>query len=494
MEGEAAGLSSMRWQAVPGKGSGGPPRLVLGPGAAFAVPGVEGSSLDLELCLCLVQEGQGGGRAAAPTGRAKAPAAAAAASGVAAAAAASGVAASGVAGVGPEQTLGVGGEADPQQGVTAAEGPVGSSMQVSQQQAVAQHLESLLVLGAGEGSEVQAEGGQQQGGLEAVGELIPGSPSPSVHVQSVSEALQALQLQGRPEQQQQQQQQGQQQGQQSQEQGQAEQQQGQQQGPEPLDEPPRLQATGSEVGCRIGSEQVGPGQTAAGPTGEVSEAGLPGAADADTAALTASGAELEPGVGGVPLGLLPGREARASEQGGQAASLPDSPQGPGGAEAEAEDPTGGMGRTEGDHPDAVAPAPQGACSGLLLRAWQAGQEGSAALLYCWDTQILEVVFEALDPETHEFSLAAPGCRRVGGKLMRPPLPGQPMHLRVLLDASLLEVFTGGGEVLTTRVYRGVGPPGSGAGIELVSVGCSTEVLRLAAYEMDNCLTIHDPNP
>lgn len=44
--------------------------------------------------------------------------------------------------------------------------------------------------------------------------------------------------------------------------------------------------------------------------------------------------------------------------------------------------------------------------------------------------------------THEFSLAAPGVRRVGGKLLRPPARGQPLALHVFLDGSLLEVFTG----------------------------------------------------
>ncbi len=54
----------------------------------------------------------------------------------------------------------------------------------------------------------------------------------------------------------------------------------------------------------------------------------------------------------------------------------------------------------------------------------------------------QVVFEAVDPITHQFSLAAPGCRRIGGKLAHPPQPGESLQLRVLLDYSLLEIFTG----------------------------------------------------
>lgn len=66
------------------------------------------------------------------------------------------------------------------------------------------------------------------------------------------------------------------------------------------------------------------------------------------------------------------------------------------------------GRVAGEHPAAVAPPPEGACSGLVLRSYQVGSEGAAAVLYNWGTGVLEVVFEALDPETHTYSLAAPG--------------------------------------------------------------------------------------
>ena len=36
--------------------------------------------------------------------------------------------------------------------------------------------------------------------------------------------------------------------------------------------------------------------------------------------------------------------------------------------------------------------------------------------------------------------------------------GEALSLRLLVDASLLEVFTGSGEVLSTRVYRGQASP------------------------------------
>jgi hypothetical protein len=84
--------------------------------------------------------------------------------------------------------------------------------------------------------------------------------------------------------------------------------------------------------------------------------------------------------------------------------------------------------------------------GVLLRSWRASGEGGAALLYNWDSRLLEVVFEALDPATMAFSLAAPTARRVGGPLGAggssasgasglPPPPAAPsqLSLRLLLD-------------------------------------------------------------
>ena len=69
------------------------------------------------------------------------------------------------------------------------------------------------------------------------------------------------------------------------------------------------------------------------------------------------------------------------------------------------------------------------------------------MLYNWDTRALEVVFEALDPATMAFSLTAPTARHIGGQLdLR---PGEPLSLRLLLDYSVLEVFTGSGQALAT---------------------------------------------
>lgn len=119
--------------------------------------------------------------------------------------------------------------------------------------------------------------------------------------------------------------------------------------------------------------------------------------------------------------------------------------------------------------------------GLLLRSYNANGEGGAAVLYNWETQVLEVVFDALDPATMSFSLTAPTARHIGGQI--DVKPGQPLQLRLLLDFSCLEVFTGTGEVLSTRVYRGHPPPESDSGIEFVALDGTATLTRVAAYEM-----------
>lgn len=120
-------------------------------------------------------------------------------------------------------------------------------------------------------------------------------------------------------------------------------------------------------------------------------------------------------------------------------------------------------------------------AGLLLRSWHIGGEGSAAIVFDWERNSLEVVFEAVDPDTMEFCLDAEASRRVGGTIdLR---PGEPLELRILLDHSCVEIFTSTGDVLSTRVYRGSAPPGADSGIDFVSFGGSATISRVAAYEM-----------
>ena len=42
--------------------------------------------------------------------------------------------------------------------------------------------------------------------------------------------------------------------------------------------------------------------------------------------------------------------------------------------------------------------------GLLVRSWNVGGEGTAAVVFDWERSCLEVVFEALNPDTMEFFL------------------------------------------------------------------------------------------
>jgi hypothetical protein len=76
---------------------------------------------------------------------------------------------------------------------------------------------------------------------------------------------------------------------------------------------------------------------------------------------------------------------------------------------------------------------QGSAStvGVLLRSWHGGGEGGAAVLFNWESCLLEVVFEALDPATMTFSLTAPLARRIGDNITHKP--GAPLALRLLLD-------------------------------------------------------------
>lgn len=137
--------------------------------------------------------------------------------------------------------------------------------------------------------------------------------------------------------------------------------------------------------------------------------------------------------------------------------------------------------------------------GVMLRAWGGGGAGhsahgaaggGAAVIYHWDEQLLEVVFESLDPSTMQYSLTAPDARHVGGRLLH-ARHGEPLELRLLLDGSCVEVFTGSGEVLATRVYRGAprgaggadGGAGAGSGLEVFALDGDATLARAEAYEM-----------
>lgn len=94
---------------------------------------------------------------------------------------------------------------------------------------------------------------------------------------------------------------------------------------------------------------------------------------------------------------------------------------------------------------------------------------------------MQVVFEGVDPQTKAFSLTAPTARRVGGRLE--PRGADRLALRLILDHSLLEVFCGTGQVITTRVYRGAPPTPRDLGIDFLSLGGATEVSQMQAWEV-----------
>lgn len=129
-------------------------------------------------------------------------------------------------------------------------------------------------------------------------------------------------------------------------------------------------------------------------------------------------------------------------------------------------------------------------AGLLIRSWRVGGEGTAAIVFDWERSCLEVVFEALNPETMEFFLDADSSRRIGGPIDWHA--GQPLYLRIILDHSCLEIFTGSGEVLSTRVYRG-GPIDEGdSGLDFVSFGGRANLVSAVAYEMRSIWTEDAP--
>lgn len=74
-------------------------------------------------------------------------------------------------------------------------------------------------------------------------------------------------------------------------------------------------------------------------------------------------------------------------------------------------------------------------------------------------------------------------RRVGGPLSMSQLEN--LHLRVIVDHSCVEVYTGSGEVLSTRVYRGIGYAQNPCdpGIDFIAFNGTAVLERVSAWEM-----------
>ncbi|PRW33560.1 Arabinanase levansucrase invertase [Chlorella sorokiniana] len=144
-------------------------------------------------------------------------------------------------------------------------------------------------------------------------------------------------------------------------------------------------------------------------------------------------------------------------------------------------------------------------------AWEASPPGSpaAAAVAAAAEQAVEAQLAALAeplPEAAaveeavaaEAAAAATQTRRLGGPLAAPAVDEKGrVRLRVILDGSAVEVFTGSGEVLSTRVYRGgapatdaAGAPDAGCvgggGVSVVALGGTVVLESGAAWEMESC--------
>lgn len=118
-----------------------------------------------------------------------------------------------------------------------------------------------------------------------------------------------------------------------------------------------------------------------------------------------------------------------------------------------------------------------AAAGLLLNSWGNASLPAALILVNWEGPTLEVIRNPHGPldlfgETD----------RIGGEIDLKP--GEALELRVLIDNSCIEVFCGSGEVLSTRVYRGVPPKGADAGVDFVAYGGYARLARVMAFEMN----------
>jgi hypothetical protein len=95
--------------------------------------------------------------------------------------------------------------------------------------------------------------------------------------------------------------------------------------------------------------------------------------------------------------------------------------------------------------------------GLVFKSWRSDAQGAAVLSFDWSNHELAVDFDAPFPDAYNpHPEDTPERRRIGGKLVN-YVAGTALTLKVLVDGSVLEVFTSTGETLTTRIYRGHPP-------------------------------------
>ncbi|BDA48086.1 Fructan 6-exohydrolase [Coccomyxa sp. Obi] len=130
---------------------------------------------------------------------------------------------------------------------------------------------------------------------------------------------------------------------------------------------------------------------------------------------------------------------------------------------------------------------RGSCSaaGILLRAWlradaDSEQPTAAAAVVDWDAGTLEVIFSTQwDRNALSFGWDSVS-KRVGGPIQ---IHEHAVQLRVMVDHSAVEIFTGSGETLTTRVYRGDMAAGDDPGMFFIAKDGAASVTDIAAYTM-----------
>jgi len=87
----------------------------------------------------------------------------------------------------------------------------------------------------------------------------------------------------------------------------------------------------------------------------------------------------------------------------------------------------------------------------------------------------------LETQTMTFN-ADQVIKTIGGPIVLPP-DGQSLQLRILIDHSLVEVFTEFGQTLTTRVYRAGASDAADRKLHLFSLGGDSRVSDIEVHEM-----------
>ncbi|KAK9811292.1 hypothetical protein WJX72_001259 [[Myrmecia] bisecta] len=129
-------------------------------------------------------------------------------------------------------------------------------------------------------------------------------------------------------------------------------------------------------------------------------------------------------------------------------------------------------------------------SGVLVGCWPGAATSSAAILYNWETKELNVVFDTYSHSAKTGRVSVGDlegqARTIGGPVQ---IEKDAIQLRILIDGSVVEVFTDAGVILTTRIYRGAPPAGeTSSGLGFISVGGSVTLAEAEVWEMEDCWT------